>query len=185
MRAFPNLTDVAAGSPPPSEPPSPLLGHLEPARQGRNERASRLSTRSNNTTYEQQLSDLEAKRSRRAARHQSLSPIVEVDDSPYDLYSPFTVGSDTTSAAFATKTTPIGNWIEVGCIHDLRPLDGVIELEDVSSFLTRDQVLTLITNTEGSLPSYLHKALFAQLQTSLRADSEGAPSTHREAKGSG
>ena len=56
------------------------------------------------------------------------------------------------------------------------------KFEDVNSFLARDQILTLLANTKGSLPAYLHKALFAQFQTSLRADSEGAPSTHREAK---
>ena len=79
------------------------------------------------------------------------------------------------------NTTPIGEWIEVGCIHDSLPLNGLIEFEDVNSFLARDQILTLLANTKD-LPAYLHKALFAQFQTSLRADSEGAPSTHREAK---
>ena len=179
LRNFPNLDDNS-----PALPPSPILGQPEPLRQGRNERSVRSHVRTGNGSYGQQLADAAAKRGRRASNSISLSPIVEVDDSPYDTYSPFDSHLDDAVAAMVNNTTPIGPWVKVGKGPSsalFTPHGGSVDLEDISDFLTSKQIYTLLSGSKGALPSIVHHSLFAAFHGALRADSPGAPNTHDEA----
>ena len=90
-RNFPSLSNVA-----PSPSPSPTLGRVPPPVQGGVDREVRSKVRGGNASYDQQLRDYEDKRQRAVERRLAklpLSPVAEEDDSPYDIYSPFSLGS--------------------------------------------------------------------------------------------
>ena len=184
LRGFPDLDS-------PTEP-SPILGHREAPRQGRNERTSRSSTlaQRSDESYNQQLADLQTKQAQR--QNEQLEPVDEDDDSPYDTYSPFRVAPGSEGAYFAhaalekSNTTPAGAWVDVGLNPSLAeppPPDlgqeGVLETEDLARVLSPPQMLKLLSS--GELPAPVHKTLLAVYHAALRADSLGAPSTHPEA----
>ena len=175
MRGFPDLGDIS---------PSPLLGGSEPPRQGRNDRSVRPHVRSGNDTYGQQLADANAKRNRPVSNSESLSPIEENDDSPYDTYSPFVADLEPDIAALVNNTSPFGPWVNVGkgpSSAFFAPHGGFVELDDLHGFLTSKQISALISGSKGTLPAIVHHSLFASLQNAFRADSPGAPNTHGEA----
>ena len=210
-RSFPSLAPSPSPPPaPPTSAASPLLGRAEPPRQGRLSRGVRGSTRAGNSSFDRQLADLEAKRRGRATRRLRKddlpSPIGELNENDegttaYDTYVPFLDPGSSSDAevaglvfdayyssdpALSPPPVPVSPWLSVGSHAALSASsglrgEGTFGTDDVASFLSPDSILKLMAGSAPHVSAVVHHALFASYQHALRADSEGAPSTHSEA----